>query len=414
MNRAIRVSLLTAMFLTMASAAAVRNVFSGEIQRVTSELISVRLDDGRIILARNVATHGDLSPLALAGRYTIGDRVEITCTAGKFTYCPSIRHSIALELKKLRFLREPSREERLKALTSPEWRSFCWPDNGSGRATPCNLLPPIRRSQQTRAGGERPSPQLSKVRTAPSTAPAPPPAKPVVQLDAASAARLERIRSRILESTSRMPNFVADEVARRYSSATNPPNWRLLDTIESEITIKGSAESREHMTVNGKPWDHPFEMLGGSHMGRGAFGEELGNIFNRNCQVTFEFGGRVSEGGKSLSVVRFSSLPDNGCFSIFSGSERSYPERTGRVLLDEREENVLGLEVSWQGFPKAFPMAAGEERISWGYVKAGDENRLLPVSSDVVTVNSTGFMYLNRQEYKNHRHFEASSSVKFE
>ena len=75
-----------------------KEVFSGELQEVTAESISIRLTDGRIIEARNAADIGDLSPRSLAGRFTVGDLVEITCTGIKGVYYPPIGHNLLLEL----------------------------------------------------------------------------------------------------------------------------------------------------------------------------------------------------------------------------------------------------------------------------------------------------------------------------
>ena len=82
-------------------------------------------------------------------------------------------------------------------------------------------------------------------------------------------------------------------------------------------------------------------------------------------------------------------------------------------MLDEREENVIRLELTSTGFPKGFPMSAFEEQISWDYVKIGDSDHLLPVSADFISASSSGEMRLTRHEYKNHRHFEASSNITF-
>jgi hypothetical protein len=215
-----------------------------------------------------------------------------------------------------------------------------------------------------------------------------------------------------LAFASRLPNFVADEVAKRYASLTNPPKWRLLDTVESEITFKGSRETREHIRVNGKRWDYPYDMLPGQRF-EGGFGADLPALFNPDCPTTFELAGRVSEGGRSLSLIRFSSPPD-GCVGQFLSSyQRFFAGETGRILLDERRENVMRFEANARGFPKAFSMAASETQVSWDYVKIGDETHLLPVSSDFITVGQAGGMSLMRAEYKNHRHFEASSNIMF-
>jgi hypothetical protein len=62
-----------------------------------------------------------------------------------------------------------------------------------------------------------------------------------------------------LDRAANMPNFVADETAKRYRSPgkANPPAWKLVDTIDSEITFRGNKPTREHIRINGKPWNKP-------------------------------------------------------------------------------------------------------------------------------------------------------------
>jgi hypothetical protein len=87
---------------------------------------------------------------------------------------------------------------------------------------------------------------------------------------------------------------------------------------------------------------------------------------------------------------------------------------TGRIWLDEPEENVIRLEEDSRVFPKDFSISAEESRTSWDFVKIGDATHLLPVSADITFTMSDGGMTLTRCEYKNHRHFEAASRITFQ
>jgi hypothetical protein len=53
-------------------------------------------------------------------------------------------------------------------------------------------------------------------------------------------AALEQARRVNLEFAKRLPNFVADEHAIRYKSGpVKPPDWEVIDHIDSEISVKG-------------------------------------------------------------------------------------------------------------------------------------------------------------------------------
>jgi len=363
-------------------------VFSGDFQRVTDVSISIRLADGRIIEVRNTQTHGQLSPGALAKRYGVGDQVKITCSPIKGVYSQLIGRSLDLQLKKLQLLRAPSAEEAAKALASKAWRQS----------------PNLLRTDRPWL----PAPEESQPPAVPPAEPGDGPGKgPALDWPA----RLAQIRAHILEFVAEMPNFVADEVARRYVSNTKPPDWRLVDTIESEITFRGSAISRQNMVVNGKPWNSPYRALPGFKW-TDAFGSQLRFLFDPTCPTTFEPGGRVNEGDRSLPAGSYSSPPD-GCEFYWQDYQQFYPGKTGRILLDEGEENVIRLETNSEVFPEAFPISAIEKRVSWDFVKIGDAVHVLPVAAEITVVLSNGEMRLAKHEYRNHRHFEAASKVTF-
>jgi hypothetical protein len=121
-----------------------------------------------------------------------------------------------------------------------------------------------------------------------------------------------------------------DELAKRWTAQQNNPAWQLLDTIESEITFKGSEPVRQNIRINGKPCKKPGDPVNWS----ADFGVELEQVFGLECPNTFDFEGRQEVRGQQLLVYRFSSPPD-GCFGwnglerqgVQPGPEGPYPDR---------------------------------------------------------------------------------------
>jgi hypothetical protein len=362
------VALLAALCLP-ASALGTDLVFVGNLRFVTIEFLTVRLDDGRVINALLPKT-GSLPAAAITGQYKLADQVQITCKRIQTVYDKSADRYHSLELKGLQFLRPPSPGEVTKVVASLSWQG------GDNLLQPSAVAPQLDAKLPESAPGD-----------------------------------LEHVRTVNLDRAGKLPSFVADETATRSRGHTGSTKWRLIDTVESEITFKGTDATRQHVRINGKPWSNPSAWLPGVNWGIG-FGSEIAPLFARDCENTFEFEGREELRGLQLEVYKFHSLQD-GCFG--AGTIAAYqqydPARTGRILVDSFND-VIQMECETTGTPAEF---SGEDKVvlSWGFVKIADTPYLLPVAADYVFTFSPGDVWHIVVQYKNHRHFEASMNVTF-
>ena len=108
------------------------------------------------------------------------------------------------------------------------------------------------------------------------------------------------------------------------------------------------------------------------------------------------------------------SAPADGCFAVlYVEDQRSNPPRSGHVIIDEASGSVIRLDEEAYGFPADFELARRNEEVSWDYVKIGSASHLLPVAANFVILYSSGARTRIEVEYRNHRHFEASSEITF-
>jgi hypothetical protein len=222
---------------------------------------------------------------------------------------------------------------------------------------------------------------------------------------------LAQAREVNLEYISHMPDFVADETAKRYTGSNNSRDWRYSDTIETEISFRGSSAVRGQIRRNGKVWKQPFEALPGFKWS-GGFGTEIRPLFDPACPTAITREGPAGIHGKQLQKYRFSS-PADGCFAFFYIDSRQFnPARTGYAFLDDGG-NLIELEETADGFPADFGFKRRTESVTWDYVKIGSDSHLLPVAATFEIFYSSGLRSRIEVEYRNHRHFEASTSVEF-
>jgi len=346
--------------------------FAGGLERVGDQSISVKLPDRRVIdsMLPNTPT---LEASAIAAQYRMGDEVEIKCKPIQPVWEAATSRFQSLEVTAIQFVRRPSPDEVLSLLEAK-------PREGK------NLLqrPPVPVRAPNRAADS----------------------------DAPGSRELEQARRGNLEYAANMPNFVADETAKRSRSTTQSPGWRPYDTVESEIAFQGRRAVRQQIRRNGKPWDQPFDALPGFKWYEG-FETEINPLFDPQCPTTIEYQGRSKVGGRRLLEYPFSS-PVDGCFPfLYFAYQRYNPARTGRVFIDEPGGNVMQVDDQASGFPAEFEFAGREEHMFWDYVKIGENSHLLPVRANFLVVYSSGTRYRVEVEYKNHRHFEASTKVTF-
>jgi hypothetical protein len=346
--------------------------FMGSLERVGDQSISIKLADRRVVDAMLPNTPA-LAASAIAAQYSMGDEVEIGYEPIRPVWEAATSRFQSLEVTAIRFRRRPSPEEVSNLLEAR-------PREGK------NLL------QRPKLAASTPN------RT--------------IDSDAPGSRELEHARRINLEYAANMPNFVADETAKRYRSTTQSPDWRPYDTVETEIAFRGRRAVRQQIRRNGKPWDQPFDALPGFKWYEG-FETEISPLFDPQCPTTIEYQGRSKVGSRQLLDYRFSS-PVDGCFPFLYFTYTRYnPARTGHVFVDDPSGSVIQADDEAGGFPADFEFAGREEHFFWDYVKIGANSHLLPVRANFLVVYSSGTRYRVEVEYKNHRHFEASTTVTF-
>jgi hypothetical protein len=351
-------------------------IFSGSLERVGHESISVRLDDRRVIDARLPKNASRFSAATIAARYNMGDQVQITGKPIPQVWEEETSRYQFLELTKLIFLRPSSPAELSAILEIPKAREEV------------NLL--------------------TRPKAPPNTAPT----DARESSDSATQRELEHAREVNLQYAASMPNFVADETAKRYTSDNKSPQWRYLDTVDTEITISGTRATRQQIRRNGKPWGRPFQALPGFKWS--GFGNEIRPLFDLQCPTNIEYEGRQEVRGKPLLEYRFTSPPD-GCFGPFYIEYQRYnPARTGHAFIEDPAGTVVQMDEEASEFPTQFEFTKRNEEVWWDYVKIGDALHLLPVRANFVAVFSSGKRWRVEVEYKNHRHFEASTNITFQ
>jgi hypothetical protein len=357
---------LLPVFLLAGIAQAADSEFTGSLNRLRSDSLMLKMTDGRLIDAVLPQTD-ELSVRAIAGQYALADQVEIVCKSIKSFYDTRAFLHQHLELKSIRRVRAATPEELSDAMDALSWQ--------------------IGENYLRHPGVPNPGEDHD----------------------------LARVRRANLEYESKLPDFVADETARRYISEPVGKPWRLDDTIESEISYKGGRFTRSNVRRDGNPWRRPFVDLGGMVWGV-TFGLELKSVFDPQCPTKVNFYGTEQVDAKPLLVYTFYSNR-NGCFGNYASGDlkQTYnPDRTGRMLVEPTHGDVVRYEEEASGLPETYVMDRHTITESWDYVTIGGVSYLVPVSAEHIARHSDGAQRRVSVTYTNHRHFEARTKVTFD
>jgi len=342
---------LLVLFSLLASAA--DRVFTGSLERVTHASVTIRLADGLIVDA--------VLPAAIAVPYHLADQVQIACVPVKTVYDASADLHYHLRLKSLRLLRPASPQEQAAKIDSLSWQP--------GE----NLLQPSRAPVPT----------------------AEPPG-------------LDRVRQVNLDYVSKLPDFVADETNRRNRSHDLGKPWGLEHTVQDEIAVSDLGVTRrnihKHASTLSGAMEKPLKF---------DFGLHLEAIFNVQCATTVGFAGREEVDGQPMLVYFFHAPPRVCLGAVVHNGNRQVVAITGRILVDAANLRVLRAEWEGAGFPERFAVDRYTATYLWGNATVDGSSYLVPVSSEIVIRMSDGSTERGTTEYKNHRHFEAATSITF-
>ena len=359
---------------------------TGPLVAVTPRSVWVRRSNGVLVFA-HLPDQGALSAQDLASRYKVGNEVFLKCALVELFRDDEENQWFDLEAKKLEYLRPPSAAELASALGS------------AARRLRGNLL--------RAAEGDQPPVSVSL-----KSLPLPDTSAAIPGKDD-PAATLERSRALTQKWLAALPNFTADETALVYRSPiVSPPKWKVDVTVQSEVSFREAQDMHRNVVRNGEPWNDLYEHLPPDGRAR-SLQWVLARIFSADCDVTLEFARRAVEAGTPVLVYRYSAPPDS-CFAPDWGGpgERYYAARSGEVSFAEADGLVRRMESKTSGYPKEFSMQSAEERATWDYIRIGEERHLLPTEvQDLLATRSS--MSLAITKYKNHRHFEAFSDVKY-
>ena len=222
---------------------------------------------------------------------------------------------------------------------------------------------------------------------------------------------LEQTRYYVLQTQQDLPNFVVNQVVKRYQEGPDSKDWKLDDTLEIELTYRAEkGETFNLLRVNGKPTQQAYEELGGS-TSTGEFGSMLMAVFAPQCKATFKEARKEIYNGKQTVVYDFRILKGNSISYIEDKDtgQKTVAGYAGSLWIDTETKRVLRLEMAHENLPAKFAITLSESAVDYDWVTIGGQRYLLPVRAEMLMGRDKVHYYSkNVIEFRNYHKFEGA------
>jgi hypothetical protein len=255
----------------------------------------------------------------------------------------------------------------------------------------------------------------SSLPSAPPPAPKPPPVV-IPPPDSIEQARiLAEVRDNVLNYTNRLPDYICTQVTRRYYDPTGTENWRLMDTIQENLTFFEHKENYKVVMVNGRMMTNvQHNQLGGA-ISSGEFGSILHEIFAPETRTEFDWDHWATLRGRRMYVFAYRVPQSRSHYSIEHGEShrRIIAGYHGLVYVDRETGMVMRWKLQCEDMPADFPIKDVSLDVNYDFTKIADQEFVLPLKT-VISSREAKYMSRNEAEFHLYRKFGAETQVTFD
>lgn len=221
---------------------------------------------------------------------------------------------------------------------------------------------------------------------------------------------IERAREASHQYNEGLPNFLCDQLTRRYTSKTLKPEWKLQDRVEVELMYVDGREDYRNVRINGKVLKKGSPEDSGT-WSTGDFGTILIDVLSTSTNANFKKRGSDTIAGASTITYDFTVEKANSHWQIRMGSSIK-PAYKGALWIDPETARVMRVEMNTRQLPATYPVDTVEVTTEYGWVTIANQKYLLPLTSQTLSCQRDTFNCTkNDLEYKNYRKFTTESSV---
>jgi hypothetical protein len=222
---------------------------------------------------------------------------------------------------------------------------------------------------------------------------------------------LAKIKAKVAENLSRLPNFTCTETIQRSLSYKSTATPEMVDTVRLEVAFLQSKE------LYGWPGaariDEPdiTKMVGGS-IGNGYFALFLNNIFLVSS-TTFHYAGHVKLDGRESLRYDYTVPSLAKAYRLRSPYGAATVGYHGSIWVADGEVDPVRINVIADDVPAELGYSAATSLLDYGPTAIGSHTYVLPVAAEFTFTSTEGTENRSRLSFRTCHEFVGESVVKF-
>lgn len=223
-------------------------------------------------------------------------------------------------------------------------------------------------------------------------------------------ALVEKAREAAFDFVENLPNFICDQVTKRYESKTIKPVWKYRDRVEVELMFANGKEDYRNVRLNGKVLKKGSPEDSGQ-WSTGEFGTVLADLFDPRTHTNFKPRGDSTASGMKAKEYAFSVNQVDSHWTIRMAYAVK-PAYSGAVWIEPQSGRTLRVEMGTTSLPTDYPVDKVEAIVDYEWVSIGEKKYLMPVRSQNLACETHMFTCTkNDIEFANYRKFNVESQV---
>lgn len=233
------------------------------------------------------------------------------------------------------------------------------------------------------------------------------------QQDPVPDALLARVRNKVSQDVSRLPDYVCVQTVERAHRATAREEFKLQDTLRLEVALIGNRERFAWLDARRFEERELRDMVGNGAIGTGNFALHTKHVLQANV-AEFRARGEVDHQGRRALRWDYEVPWDKSGYRIRMPPHEDVVGFRGSFLVDPETLDLLRLEVHADEIPEELGLDRASTILEYAHVTIGALDCVLPKSSELVMVGLDGAESRNRTELGGCRQYASESTLSFD